>query len=136
MVPAVSDRIPRVPPYSGYCYEYTMHTCTGLSPSSIIFSKIFHFALSFNLAVLQPHHCRNNSGLGYSPFARHYSENRFFFLFLQVLRCFSSLRWLSLLSDRSSICRVSPFGYTRITSCLQIPASFRSLPRPSSPIEA
>ena len=34
----------------------------------------------------QPH------GLGSSPFARHYSGNRFFFLLLQVLRCFSSLR--------------------------------------------
>src|SRR5262249_49341958 len=31
------------------------------------------------------------SGLGCSPFARRYSGNRVFFLFLQVLRCFSSL---------------------------------------------
>ena len=30
-------------------------------------------------------------GLGCSTFARHYSQNRFCFLFLQVLRCFSSL---------------------------------------------
>lgn len=35
---------------------------------------------------------RNDTGLGSVPFARHYSEHRFFFLFLQVLRCFSSLR--------------------------------------------
>ena len=32
------------------------------------------------------------SGLGSSCFARHYFRNRVFFLFLQVLRCFSSLR--------------------------------------------
>ena len=32
--------------------------------------------------------------MGSSAFARHYSQNRFFFLFLQVLRCFSSLRSL------------------------------------------
>ena len=31
-------------------------------------------------------------GLGFSRFARRYSGNRFFFLFLQVMRCFSSLR--------------------------------------------
>ena len=31
-------------------------------------------------------------GLGSSAFARHYSQNRFFFLFLLVLRCFSSQR--------------------------------------------
>ena len=29
-------------------------------------------------------------GLGCSDFARHYSRNRFYFLFLRVLRCFSS----------------------------------------------
>ena len=29
---------------------------------------------------------------------------------------------------------VAPFGYPRIDSCLPIPAAFRSLPRPSSPI--
>ena len=34
-------------------------------------------------------------GLGSFPFARHYSENRSYFLFLQVLRCFSSLSFPS-----------------------------------------
>ena len=36
----------------------------------------------------------SNTGLGSSYFARHYFRNRVFFLFLQVLRCFSSLRSL------------------------------------------
>ena len=31
---------------------------------------------------------------------------------------------------------VPPFGYRRINSCLQIPGAFRSLPRPSSLLEA
>ena len=61
----------------------------------------------------------------------------YFFLFLQVLRCFSSLRspraWHG---DGTSSRRVTPFGYVRITSCLQIPALFRGLPRPSSHPEA
>ena len=43
---------------------------------------------------------------------------------------------LAYASDRSSTCRVAPFGNARITSCLQIPAPYRSLPRPSSPPEA
>ena len=34
------------------------------------------------------------TGLGSSPFARRYLENRFFFLFLGVLRCFSSPGYL------------------------------------------
>src|SRR5580700_10521747 len=33
-------------------------------------------------------------GLGFFLFARHYSGNHYCFLFLQVLRCFSSLGWL------------------------------------------
>ena len=52
---------------------------------------------SSDVAVLQPRQCRNTDGLGSSPFARHYWGNHCYFLFLQVLRCFSSLR-LPLLS--------------------------------------
>ena len=33
-------------------------------------------------------------------------------------------------------CRVPPFGHLRINACLQLPAAFRSLPRPSSAISA
>ena len=42
------------------------------------------------LQVLQPHSCRNNRGLGYSAFARHYLRNHSCFLLLRVLRWFSS----------------------------------------------
>ena len=35
------------------------------------------------------------TGLGSSLFARHYSGNHYYFLFLPVLRCFSSRGWLS-----------------------------------------
>ena len=35
------------------------------------------------------------SSLGYSLFARHYSGNHYCFLFLPLLRCFSSRGWLS-----------------------------------------
>ena len=47
---------------------------------------------SCDIAVLQPHQCRNTDGLGSSPFARHYLGNHYYFLFLRVLRCFSSPR--------------------------------------------
>src|SRR4029434_804380 len=40
--------------------------------------------------------------LGCSDFARHYFRNRGFFLFLEVLRCFSSLRW-HLLRDHTAL---------------------------------
>ena len=43
-----------------------------------------------NLAALQPRGGRNPRGLGSSPVARHYWGNHCYFLFLRVLRCFSS----------------------------------------------
>ena len=45
-----------------------------------------------NTAALLPPRGRNRAGLGYSPFARHYWGNHCCFLFLRVLRCFSSPR--------------------------------------------
>ena len=48
--------------------------------------------VSCDLAVLLPRQGRNPVGLGCSPFARHYWGNHFCFLFLRVLRCFSSPR--------------------------------------------
>ena len=44
----------------------------------------------FHVVVLQPRAGRNQPGLGSSPFARHYLGNHCYFLFLRVLRCFSS----------------------------------------------
>ena len=49
-----------------------------------------------NVVVLQPQYCRNNTGLGYPRSLALLTES-LLFLFLQVLRCFSSL---SLLSDK------------------------------------
>ena len=92
MVPPDSHRISRVPRYSGYCQASTKESCTGLSPSMIKLSSLFHFLVSCHATVLQPQNCRNNVGLGYSRFARHYFGNHFCFLLLWVLRCFSSPR--------------------------------------------
>ena len=46
------------------------------------------------IGVLQPQSSRNSTGLDSSAFARHYLRNHYCFLFLQVLRCFSSPGWL------------------------------------------
>ncbi len=54
------------------------------------FPECFQFILCHFIAVLQPRDCRNNLGLGCSPFARRYSGNRYFFILLRLLRCFSS----------------------------------------------
>ena len=67
-------------------------TRTGLSPSADRLSRRFRFLAATLWTLLLPRRRLDDSGLGSSPFARHYSGNRSFFLFLQVLRCFSSLR--------------------------------------------
>ena len=68
-------------------------SCTGLSPSLVCFSKTV--LLDFVNQFCSPNPiCISTYGLGSFYFARHYSRNRFFFLFLWVLRCFSSPRSL------------------------------------------
>ena len=73
-------------------------TCTGLSPSPDRLSRRFQFLICSLWLVLQPRPRRNVTGLGSSHFDRHYFGNRYFFLFLRVLRCFSSPRSLRLKS--------------------------------------
>ena len=76
-------------------------------------------------------------GLGSSAFARRYLRNRCFFLFLRVLRCFSSpgspriAMYLPYAACGLRM-RVSPFGHPRIAGYVRLPAAFRSLSRPSS----
>ncbi len=113
-------------------------TLTGLSPSTVRLPIRFSFAYTGLMAALQPHSSRNHCGLGSSAFARHYSRNHYCFLLLRVLRCFSSPGSPPALrqDDRSSTGRVPPFGHLRISARLQLPAAFRSLPRPSSPPRA
>ncbi len=66
-------------------------TSTGLSPSLVPLSNGLRVLASSDIVVLLPRKGRNPYGLGCSLFARHYLGNHYCFLFLQVLRCFSSL---------------------------------------------
>ena len=77
----------QVPPDAPVCISRT-----GLSPSSVTLSCVFRYAsLRVPSAVLQPRASpQDDPGLGFCAFARHYLRNRFYFLFLRVLRCFSS----------------------------------------------
>ena len=63
---------------------------TGLSPSAVRLSRRFPSSDSCNIAVLQPRPHLDGDGLGFSPVARRYWGNHVCFLFLRVLRCFSS----------------------------------------------
>ena len=83
----------------------------------------------------------SRTGLGSSPSARRYSRNRCFFLFLRVLRCFSSPGSPPCVMDSRMggwglPSRVSPFRNLRITGYVPLPAAYRSLSRLSSALSA
>ena len=107
----------------------------GLSPAMARLSSRFRSRWGYDSAVLLPRRRRNADGLGSSPVARHYWGNHCCFLFLEVLRCFSSLGSPHYFGsdDSPSDCRVVPFGNPRINGHLHLPAAYRSLSRPSSP---
>ena len=86
MVPPSSNRISRVPPYFSKITNNRISR-TGLSPCFAQLSSWFRYLV---------HWIRL---LGSSAFARRYSQNLGWFLFLEVLRCFSSLGFAS-----SSLC--------------------------------
>ncbi len=116
---------------------YNSISSTGLSPPPEYLSKYFNYQIIVHITVLQPHICLNKHGLGCSPFARHYLGNHSCFLFLWVLRCFSSPR-LPLLSQMTGLQPVR-LPHSDIYACigyLLLNVAFRSLSRPSSPLRA
>ncbi len=128
MVPPDSGGVSPAPPYSGSpplrspCPYGALTLCGAPSQAPPVL-------LASVMQVLQPRPCRDTAGLGCSAFARHYLRNHSCFLFLRVLRCFSSPGFPK---ARPSAWRVVPFGYLRIKGHVRLPAAFRSLPRPSS----
>ena len=139
MVPADSRRIPRAPRYSGAAWRSGLHFAYG---TVTLFRQAFlpvPLCITFHTAggPTTPGVAIDNPGLGSCAFARHYLRNRSYFLFLRVLRCFSSPGSpLTSVKCRNRFRRVSPFGHPRVTGYLPLTAAFRSLSRPSSPPRA
>ncbi len=141
MVLADSHRISPVPWYSGTLLGHSSYTYRAFTFYGAAFQAASISTSGPVMQALQPRCDRNHTGLGCSPFARHYLGNHYCFLFLRVLRCFSSpgllyIPMYSVCSDWSSTRQVAPFGNSRINARLQLPATYRSLSRPSSPIHA
>ena len=138
MVLPASHKVPRASWYSGsrlpfQCFAYGAFTLFGYGfPSAIRLHLQVFFAGPLPRAGLLHH------GLGSSAFARHYLRNHFCFLFLRVLRCFSSPRlppahYGFMYRYLGSFPRwVPPFGHLWINGYLRLPIAFRSLSRPSS----
>ena len=114
-------------------------SCTRLSLSLAGLPRPFYYLPHYHIAVHTPS-CTHN-GLGSSAFARRYLQNRVFFLFLRVLRCFSSpgsppyvMDWR--MDTRGFLVWVSPFRNLRINGYLLLPEAYRSLSRLSSALSA
>src|SRR5882672_12054350 len=94
MVSVDSRRVSRAPRYSGTDFESRSFSFTRLSRSMAPLPRGLQLTtglVTLLLSALQPPLDRNPLGLGCCDFARHYFRNRGFFLFLQVLRWFTSL---------------------------------------------
>ncbi len=136
MVLVDSHRISPVPWYSGIQLGRSFYVYRAITFYGSVFQTDSSSTYGSTLLVLQPQSSLNHFGLGFSPFARRYLGNHYCFLFLRVLRCFSSPGLLlytmySCIDDWSSTSRVSPFGNLRIIDRLHLPVAYRSLPRPS-----
>ena len=139
MVPARSHKVPRVSWYSGYCsahsrFIYGAFTLSGRSSqyrSTILISlkcspnpgvHAHRFGLfRFRSPLLSESHVVFSSS-GYLDVSVH--RVPYVYLWIQYT--------LTARYDR----RVSPFGHPWINVCLQLPMAFRSLPRPSSALDA
>src|ERR1700727_748768 len=97
MVSVDSRRVSRAPRYSGTGFESRSFSFTRLSRFIVPFPNGLQLTtglVTLLLPALQPPLDRDPLGLGCCDFARHYYRNRGFFLFLQVLRWFTSLSLL------------------------------------------
>ena len=110
---------------------------TGLSPSMA--SRPSELRLRQNGLCGSPKHHIPPKGFGlpYTLFTRRYSGHRYCFLFLPLLRCFTSggspsSRSANLSKEDS---RELSFGDPRFEGCLRLAGAYRSLPRPSSTLE-
>jgi hypothetical protein len=97
--------------------------------------------LAFHIVVLQPRQDKSRR-FGLVRFRSPLLTESILFLFLRILRCFTSPRVaLSRLCIHLEVtpyyrCWVSPFGNLRIIACMPLPEAYRSLLRPSSPDDA
>ena len=156
MVPPDSHGISRAPCYLGYHQRVPYVSSTGVLPSVPALSQGLRLRRTFltlcrsariDLVIPQPHsgndwrlsrHC----GLASSAFARHYSRNHKCFLFLWVLRCFTSPRSHHVpYVFRHGRLGMTPAGFPHSDipgSQLgwQLPEAYRSLLRPSSAPDA
>ena len=104
MGPPASHQVSRAWWYSGATL-WLVHFAYG---AFTLYGRPLQIASTIDASRYEWSTTPDKSGLGSSPFARRYLGNRCFFLFLRVLRCFSSPGYLLCTYEFST-------GYLRIT---------------------
>ena len=108
----------------------------GYHPLRPLFPGEFSSHARYNGAVLQPRRCVATTPVWALPRSLATTGGIIvYFLFLQVLRCFSSPGSPHRLCGDTRVLRgwVVPFGNPRVKGHLHLTAAYRSLSRPSSP---
>jgi hypothetical protein len=122
VVPLRSDRVSRAPPYSRIQCSTTP---TGPSPTMACLSRHFGFSASDHWPA--PRSLATTSGISVDVFSSGYLD-------VSVPRV--CLRTLCIQARIPIAGWVSPFGNPRINDRSHLPAAYRSVPRPSSPLGA
>ena len=113
----------------------TLITHTGLSPTMVLLSSSFWFCKHRILRSYYPQ-LAITSWVWAVPRSLATTNGITFVFFSSGYLDVSVLRVRLLTDNMSSTCWVAPFGYLRINLYVPIPAAFRSLSRPSSPLRA
>ena len=135
MVPPSSHGIPRVPRYSGYhaptlTFKYGTLTLFGLPSHAVLLVFVVFKVVRTPKALLLsvwplPRSLATTYGISVDFFSSPYLDVSvqavpLIYLLIQYMIHGHYSMW------------IAPFGYPRIKVSLQLPAAFRSLPRPSS----
>ena len=139
VVPARSHRVPRVPWYSGSCSLPPAFAYGALT----LFGRPFQAVpLASGMASCSPNPGAQRAPVWAPPISLAATLGiEFFFLFLRLLRCFSSpgsprAPMDSARGGRGLLGRVSPFRDLRVVGHLLLAAAYRSLSRLSSALSA
>ena len=135
MVPPYSHGIPRAPRYSGYClltrpFAYGIFTLYDLPSHTVLLKLMIRYAVRTPPTLLPtvwplPISLATTFGISVD-----FSSSPYLDVSVQAVPLIYLLIQYMIHGHYSMW--IAPFGYLRIKVSLQLPAAFRSLPRPSS----
>jgi hypothetical protein len=134
-----SNRVPRVRSYSGYSLESYQFLIRDFHPLRLDFPDHSDTNMIFKLLIESPTTPHPKMWFGLFQFRSPLlSESRLISSpwgtkMVQFPQYRFNILYIQISMTKYYPSRVPPFGNLRINACLQLPAAFRSLPRPSSP---